>query len=129
MKENLPYIARSMGATVERLAKQFPALLITGPRQSGKSTLVKHVFKNHTYVTLDQPEYRTMANEDPEYFLGLHQEPVIIDEIQYAPKLFSYLKLRIDEAREHRDAIDGFLKQSSDQPASLADSIADLKAV
>lgn len=99
MKE-LPYIRRIISPTATRLANQFPALLITGSRQSGKSTLVRHVFPNHAYVTLDKSEFRTMANDDPEYFLGLHKEPVIIDEIQYAPGIFSHLKLRIDQKRD-----------------------------
>lgn len=99
MKLEPSYINRTMSPTLERLASQFPALLLTGCRQSGKSTLVRHIFPNHTYVTLDQSEFRTMANDDPEYFLGLHKEPVIIDEIQYAPGIFSHLKLRIDENR------------------------------
>ena len=73
---------------------------MTGPRQSGKTTLCKHLFQNtHNYANLDDPDLRLMANRDPKLFLKNHPSPLIIDEIQYAPELFPLLKMAIDDDR------------------------------
>lgn len=94
------YKRRTIESVVKDAAAHFPALIITGPRQSGKTTLLKHLFsKTHNYVSLDNPDVRLMAIEEPELFLENYPCPVIIDEIQYAPALFSYLKIKIEEHR------------------------------
>lgn len=93
------YLPRALEPRLLEALEQFPACLVTGPRQSGKSTLLQTLLKGHAYVSLDDPIHRTMANQDPELFLSSFPAPVIIDEIQYAPEIFSYLKLKIDQKR------------------------------
>lgn len=94
------YISREIEELLDVALKQFPACLITGPRQAGKSTLLQNKLKNYRYVTLDDPLIRELANEDPRLFLNNYKAPLIIDEIQYAPGLLSYLKIAIDENRD-----------------------------
>ena len=93
------YIRRTIEKRLRAAIRQFPVCLLTGPRQSGKSTLLQHSFKKFRYVTLDDPLMRELANKDPELFLSSHPSPVIIDEIQYAPSLLSYIKIRVDSQR------------------------------
>lgn len=93
------YIPRKVEPLLREAVTQFPACLVTGPRQAGKSTMLQKTFPQYGYVTLDDPLMRALANDDPELFLSTHTVPVIIDEIQYAPGLFSYLKMQIDQNR------------------------------
>lgn len=79
--------------------RQFPALLVTGPRQVGKTALVRKVFPNAVYVSLDLPSIASQAETLPEEFLRHYRTPLIIDEVQYAPSLFRYLKVMIDQDR------------------------------
>lgn len=79
--------------------KSFPAVIITGPRQVGKSTLLRQIAKDYRYITFDNPLLLQQAKEDPELFLLNNPGFLILDEIQYVPELFSYLKIRIDEMR------------------------------
>lgn len=95
------FINRQLSAVIIKARKNFPAIVLTGPRQSGKTTLLKHLFeKKADFVSLDSPETRTWAHEDPENFLDSHSIPLIIDEIQNAPNLLSYIKSRIDNNRK-----------------------------
>lgn len=97
----MPY-ERSAKSYLKYLSEHFPAVVITGARQVGKSTLVKEFTGEKggiQYVTLDYPVLRQLARSDPELFLQQYQPPVVIDEIQYAPELLPYIKIRIDEHR------------------------------
>jgi predicted AAA+ superfamily ATPase len=93
------YITRQITPKIKALASQFPAVILTGARQVGKSTLLKTEFPHFNYVTLDLPSLAELAENDPKSFLAQHPAPLIIDEIQYAPKLFRHLKIAIDEDR------------------------------
>ncbi len=89
-------IPRALTPVLKRAARRFPVVTLTGPRQSGKTTLVKKVFQNYTYVSLETPDEREFALEDPKGFLGRFEGPVILDEIQRAPDLFSYIQVLVD---------------------------------
>jgi uncharacterized protein len=91
-------VTRDAEKKIRLYAKQFRALAIVGPRQSGKTTLVKKVFPKKSYVSLEDPDERTMALEDPRFFLSRFKKGAIIDEAQRAPDLFSYLQQIIDNA-------------------------------
>ena len=92
----MPTISRDIEPRLKFLAKQFPAIILTGPRQSGKSTLCKTVFSHLPYVTLESPDVRSFALEDPRGFLAQFPKGAILDEIQKCPELSSYLQELID---------------------------------
>ena len=93
------YIKRELEKELFCALSQFPAVAVTGPRQSGKSTLLRVALPEYTYITLDDPVVRGQAVNDPNLFLDSIREPVIIDEFQYAPELLHYIKMRIDSDR------------------------------
>jgi len=90
------YIERDMQNIVSELTNEYPCLLVTGPRQVGKTTMLEHLDPNHKKITLDDLQERNLARTDPEMFFKLHKAPILIDEVQYAPELFSYIKIAID---------------------------------
>ena len=95
------YIERSLEPVLKKAAFEFPAVVLTGPRQSGKTTLFQHLFgKSYQYVSLEPPDVRASAIEDPRSFLELYPPPVIFDEVQYAPDLLPYIKEKIDAERD-----------------------------
>lgn len=98
------YIKRAIEERIHSINKTFPVLLVTGPRQSGKTTLLKQIAsENRKYVSLDHPVNRLLAKTEPELFLQRFAPPVIIDEVQYAPELFDYIKVYIDEKKSCGD--------------------------
>lgn len=93
----MAYIKRDIEDKILALSKEYSCILITGPRQVGKTTVLKQLMDdNREYVTLDDMEERSLAKRDPAMFLQMHSTPIMIDEVQYASELFSYIKIQID---------------------------------
>jgi predicted AAA+ superfamily ATPase len=93
-------IRRTLISQVEIYLAKYPILAITGPRQAGKTTFLKTTFPDYKYITLENPDIRTYALEDPNSFLNQFSNKVIFDEVQRAPQLFSYLQTHVDESRQ-----------------------------
>lgn len=92
----MKYIKRDIESSVLSLSEEYSCIMLTGPRQVGKTTLLKKLAVNRHYVSLDSFEERTLAATDPALFLQIHPAPVFIDEVQYAPELFPYIKIAVD---------------------------------
>ncbi|GFI03270.1 MAG: ATP-binding protein [Lachnospiraceae bacterium] len=106
----MAYIERAAEDAVVRISKMFPVLLVTGPRQVGKTTLLQKLSDEQKeegierkYVTLDDPDVRYLAKTDPALFLQRYEPPVLIDEIQYATELLPYIKMRVDRSKRKGD--------------------------
>lgn len=95
------YFHRKLEKPLKEALKQFPVVLITGPRQSGKSTLLQHTLKEHNYVSFDDILLRNLAQSDPALFLKTYPTPLILDEIQYVPSLLPYIKISVDADRRN----------------------------
>lgn len=93
-------IKRDIEVRVRSLMKQFPVLAVTGPRQSGKTTLLKKMFPDFDYFNLENPEVLSIIENDPATFIREHQDKVIIDEVQRIPKLLSYIQATVDETKK-----------------------------
>jgi uncharacterized protein len=118
------YIKRTIEPVLCDAAGHFPALALTGPRQSGKSTLLKHCFSDHTVISFDDPLNRARAVEDPRLLIATNKGRLILDEMQYVPELMSYLKIAIDDDRRNNGR---FLLTGSQRFAlmkNLSDSLA-----
>lgn len=103
----MKYIKRNMEDIFLALNKQYPAILVTGPRQVGKTTMLQKLITledhNRNYVSLDDLNDRALAKSDPAMFFQIHQPPILIDEIQYAPELFTYIKIHVDKYQHTGD--------------------------
>ncbi len=97
------YIKRHMGKPVMTLNLQYPLLLITGPRQAGKTTMLKHLIdeegRGRAMVSMDDLMDREIAKTDPKMFFQIRHPPLLIDEVQYAPELFPYIMIMADTRR------------------------------
>lgn len=104
------YLRRAIEPVLRRAAAQFPAVVLSGARQAGKTTLVQHLFgETHRLVSFDLPEVETLAIRDPNLFMDRHPPPVILDEIQRVPSLLRHVKDRIDR---NRDAYGQYLSET-----------------
>ena len=106
----MTYIKRAAEDTIARISQMFPVLLVTGPRQVGKTTLLQRLADlqqdegiHRKYVTLDDPDVRYLAKRDPALFLQRYSPPVLIDEIQYATELLPYIKMSVDRSKRKGD--------------------------
>jgi uncharacterized protein len=116
-------IERSSSERLLRLAKQYPVLTLTGPRQSGKTTLVRHLFAEKPYVSLENLDTRAFARSDPRGFLASYPEGAVLDEIQRVPQLLSYIQGIVDERPEKgRFVLTG--SQNFDLVSGIAQSLA-----
>ncbi|MEQ1745442.1 MAG: ATP-binding protein [Saprospiraceae bacterium] len=92
----MPFIPRQIAASISKLKEQYPILALTGPRQSGKTTLLRNMFPDYRYITLEDANLRSFAEDDPVGFLKIYDSRVIFDEAQRVPHLFSYLQAIVD---------------------------------
>lgn len=101
------FVERVLGAKLTAVATQFPIITLTGPRQSGKTSLVRAVFPTKPYVSLEEPDIRQIALTDPRGFLSNFPQGAILDEIQHVPELFSYIQTIVDQEREVQFVLTG----------------------
>lgn len=111
-------LKRSISKSILKLAKKYPVLTLTGPRQSGKTTLLRNLFPDYTYVNLENLRELNFASKDPEGFLARYSDGVIIDEIQNAPHLTSYIQVIVDERKK-----DAMFILTGSQNFSLIESV------
>jgi len=116
----MEYIKRAVEDVVKHSSKTFKCVLITGARQTGKSTLMKHLYSNIKHVSFDDPFIEEQAKNNPEMFLSLNEPPVFLDEIQYVPSLFRYIKQSSDNSNSK-----GLYYLSGSQPFKLMELASD----
>ena len=90
------YIPRSLGDELRKATRHFPAVILTGPRRAGKTTLLQRLFPNATYVLVEDPDVIARVRADPNAFLDEVETPAILDEVQHVPELLNYIRSRID---------------------------------
>ena len=116
----MKYISRALEERLLKYEKTYKAVLVTGARQVGKSTLLKKVFEDRRYVSLDDPFMEQQAREAGDMFLTLNPPPVTIDEVQRAQELFRYMKIKCDESEER-----GLFFLSGSQPFHLMQNVSE----
>ena len=94
------WVDRQIEPLLRQRAATRPVVVLTGARQTGKTSLVRRLFPEHGFVTLDLPSEAEQAEREPGAFLARHPPPVVVDEVQYAPGLFRHLKAAVDRERE-----------------------------
>ena len=119
----MEYIKRSIENVIERSAETFKAVLVTGARQTGNSTLLSRLYPDVKMITFDDPFMEDQAKNNPEMFMMLNEPPVFLDEIQYVPSLFRYIKMTCDKSDEK-----GQFFLSGSQPFKLMDMVSDSMA-
>ncbi len=119
----MKYIKRSIENVIKRSAETFKAVLVTGARQTGKSTLLSRLYPDVKMITFDDPFMEDQAKNNPEMFMMLNEPPVFLDEIQYVPSLFRYIKMTCDKSDEK-----GQFFLSGSQPFKLMDMVSDSMA-
>ena len=112
-------VKRTVEAVLKNLSKQYPVIAITGPRQSGKTTLARYLFKNKPYISLEEPDQKLFADEDPRGFLKQFPDGAVLDEVQRCPQIFSYLQSLVD-----RDKRPGLFILTGSQQFGLVSHIA-----
>jgi hypothetical protein len=116
----MKYIKRAIEDVVEHSADTFKCVLVTGARQTGKSTLIKHLYKDVKQVSFDDPFAEEQAKNNPEMFMSLNTPPVFFDEVQYVPSLFRYIKQESDKSN-----LKGLYYLSGSQPFKLMELVSD----
>jgi len=115
------YFERNISNVILKTSETFPVVLITGPRQVGKSTVLEQLKEeNRAYVTLDDPQIRLLAQSDPALFLQTYEPPVLIDEVQYVPQLFPYIKMIVDKHKQK-----GMFWLTGSQPFHLMEKVSE----
>ena len=118
--ELMKYIHRAIEDIVKESANNFKAVLVTGARQTGKSTLLKHLYPEIKEISFDDPFAEEQAKNNPDMFMMLNEPPVFLDEIQYVPSLFRYIKMSCDKSNDK-----GLFFLSGSQPFKLMDMVSD----
>jgi len=95
------YITRDIEKELKKISAQFPVTLLTGSRQTGKSTMLTHLFPKYRYLSFDDSSLRISAKNDPAAFIESLQTPVIIEEVQYVPEILPFIKIHVDKNRKN----------------------------
>ena len=110
----MPHVERALAEQVSKAARAFPSVLLTGPRQCGKTTLLRRLLPRASYVLLEDPDVIARVRSDPRAFMEALRPPVILDEIQNTPELFNYIRTRIDAVPKRKGQ--WFLTGSQESP-------------
>ncbi len=126
---SIKYYHRNIEAILQKALTGFPVLVITGARQTGKSTMLRNILPIYRYVTLDDPVQRQLIKEDPNSILDVSDKPVIIDEIQYAPTILSYIKIFVDANKDKKGHVIITGSQHFNLMANITESLAGRAAI